>query len=275
MLNLDIYYLHRGRYSFSILNTLLFSFLRCLDLPLQYYLLTSPIIPRLLASFSLNSLPSIYSPTLSTDVLPQARCYVLLFVTISTIKHNYWAWSILHTTMSPLNAIFLPLVNYFFDSINTVLYLYQYTSAAAYPEENVNLTMLAGGAIFICGTAIETFSEMQRRNFRRDPRSQGKPYSNGFFRWARHINYTGFTVYRTGMTVIAGGWVPGLTIAASHIGDFVFRAIPVLENYCSQTVSRVARPLLEIITQANRIQYGKHWEMYKERTKWKLFPGIY
>ena len=170
--------------------------------------------------------------------LPNARTYVLFFVLLSAIKHNYWAWPITLAPMEPTTAILLSLINYTFDSINTALYLCVNTSPTEGIQERITPTIIAGGMIFILGAGIETLSEKKSRNFKIRESNDGKLYTGGLFQLARHINFTGFALYKGGMTILSGGWIAGAFIAGNHLVDFAWRAIPVLSTYFSQKVTR-------------------------------------
>ena len=87
------------------------------------------------------------------------------------------------------------------------------------------------------GILIETISEIQRAQFKKDPANAGKPYSGGLFGWARNINYGGYLVWRTGYALVAGGPVWGLIVGALVFQNFVKNSIPELDGYCQKRVS--------------------------------------
>jgi len=113
-----------------------------------------------------------------------------------------------------------------------------------------------GVALFVIGITVETVSEVQRRNFKRQSKNKGKVFKGGLFNLARHINYAGYTVWRTGFALTGGGWIWGATIFGFFAGDFSRRAIPALDSYCYE-------------------RYGEQWREYKREVGYKLFPGIY
>lgn len=79
---------------------------------------------------------------------------------------------------------------------------------------------------------IETVSEIQRKSARKP----GLPYTKGLWSLSRHPNYLGYTLWRTGYAIAAGGWIWGLASGALFSWDFVTRGIPVLEDYCETKV---------------------------------------
>jgi protein-S-isoprenylcysteine O-methyltransferase Ste14 len=57
------------------------------------------------------------------------------------------------------------------------------------------------------------------------------------FGLSRHINYFGYTVWRTGFALASGSWILAALSASWFTFDFVARGIPVLDEYCSKRVS--------------------------------------
>ncbi|KAF1959195.1 hypothetical protein CC80DRAFT_387824, partial [Byssothecium circinans] len=180
------------------------------------------------------------------------RYYLLLFVSISAFKHVFWAWYLLQAPLTLATTIVLCCINYFFDTVNTFLYLAAYTTPTDY-REGITQTMLIGGILFLLGSTIETSSEWQRRTFKASRYNEGKPFTGGLFRYARHINYTGFTMYRLSATLLTGGWIAAMGVATCHMVDFLARAIPVLDRYC-------------------QMKYGTQWKNYKAQTRAVLIP---
>jgi hypothetical protein len=73
--------------------------------------------------------------------------------------------------------------------------------------------------------------------FKKDRKNKGKVYDAGLFGLSRHINYFGYTLWRTGYALAAGGWTWGAVTASFFVYDFNFRAIPVLQHYLEENVS--------------------------------------
>lgn len=96
---------------------------------------------------------------------------------------------------------------------------------------------IIGVGAYVLGMATESISEIQRKNFKADPRNAGKPYTGGLFGLARHINYGGYTVMRAGYALATGGWMWSAFVGAFFFRDFATRGVPVLDEYCSKSVS--------------------------------------
>ena len=90
--------------------------------------------------------------------------------------------------------------------------------------------------MYLLGTVLERYSEVQRKAFKSKPEKYGKPYSDGLFGVARNINYSGYTLMRTGFALVCGGWVWGAVMGSIVFSDFAFRAVPWLEGYCEAKV---------------------------------------
>ena len=79
-------------------------------------------------------------------------------------------------------------------------------------------------------------SEIQRKRFKDKPENKGKLYGGGLFGLATNINYGGYTLWRTGYAVAAAGLPWGALTGALAFYDFSTRAIPVLDQYCTDRV---------------------------------------
>lgn len=110
--------------------------------------------------------------------------------------------------------------------------------------------------MYALGLWLEWYSEIQRHRFKTDPNNKGKPFSDGLFGYARNINYGGYTLWRTGYSLVCGGWIWGAVMATWFAGDFISRAIPSMDVYCEQ-------------------RYGVQWEEVRRKVPYKLLPWIY
>lgn len=111
-----------------------------------------------------------------------------------------------------------------------------------------------GIALFIEGSFINTFSEVQRMRFKRKPENRGRLYTSGLFSFATHINYTGDIEWAIGAALIAGHWVAGV-IPVAMTAMFVLVHIPRLDAHLEA-------------------KYGEQFERYRASTA-RLFPWLY
>ncbi|CAF3596345.1 unnamed protein product [Rotaria sp. Silwood1] len=89
-----------------------------------------------------------------------------------------------------------------------------------------------------------------------NPINKGKNYSGGLFSLARHINYGGYTLWRTGLALTSGNyWLAALQFFG-HTWDFTMRAVPSLNEHCSK-------------------KYGDSWKKFERDVPYILFPYVW
>lgn len=176
------------------------------------------------------------------------------------MKQSYWAVAIGREEMLLGSAVTIAAFATLMNSIFNALAMWTRTSVNPNASSMTELLQIpyiaAGTALFVAGIAIETISEIQRTRFKDDQRNKGKPYAGGLFGLARNINYTGFTLWKTGYALVAAGPLFGIVIAAMHFYDFSQRAVPVLDQYCAK-------------------RYGQDWQNIRKKVPNVLLPGIY
>lgn len=198
----------------------------------------------------------------------------------SMLKQSYWLLAISKDEMPAGSAVIIALVNTVLNSLNCSLALWTFTSVnpkASTVSELFRSPYIATGlTMYLIGIVTETVSEIQRRNFKRDERNKGKPYAGGLFSLARHVNYTGYSLWRAGFAMVAAGPAWAVVIGGWSVYDFSTRAIPVLDRYCSGRVSPSTVVCLEMNERLTcEIQYGEDWQSVKRRVPSVLFPGLY
>lgn len=108
--------------------------------------------------------------------------------------------------------------------------------------------------LFFIGSYLNSYSEIQRKTWKKDPANKAKCYTKGLFRYSMHINYFGDIALFTGWCLFTYNvWTLGLPLLMALM--FIFHHIPSLDSH-----------LLE--------RYGKEFKTYSEKTK-KLIPFIY
>jgi len=121
-------------------------------------------------------------------------------------------------------------------------------------EASLGVTGFVGIALVIAGSLLNTGSEWQRHVWKRRPGHQGHLLTSGFFRYARHINYSGDLVLFTGWVLMTGRPVL-LVIPALMMCGFVFVNVPAQDRYLEE-------------------RYGEKYRSYARRTA-RLIPFIY
>jgi len=163
---------------------------------------------------------------------------------ITYLNRNEWNWDL---------AISVALANNWFDwCLMKRLAESEVSSSSNIGRDH--LTVLVAVSFFVLGGFLETYSEWQRRKFKDDPRNKGKLYTGGLFAYARHINYLGYILWRTGLGLVSS---PPFTLSYSlyHAFDFYARAIPLLQNYMQS-------------------KYGDQWTEYTKQTDSVLIPFV-
>lgn len=95
----------------------------------------------------------------------------------------------------------------------------------------VGLPEVAGLALYVAGSVLNTGSEWSRLRWKR--RHPGRLYTQGLFRLSRHINYFGDSVLFTGFAIVTGVWWT-LAIPLVMTAGFLFQHIPANENHLAE-----------------------------------------
>ena len=230
----------RGIKKGNPLGTGLFLGLRSLDPFLQYGILAqglgSSIIEKL-GGRTLSHGPSLITDTIIDRLgLSPYRLILLAMATGSAIKQNYWLIGISSEEMPPGPSIGVSVFNTIFNSANDLLFTCSLTSASVNGEHFPQTPLMVGTGLYTVGILTETLSEWQRKKFKQNPANKSKVYEGGLFGLSRHVNYFGYTLWRAGYALAAGGWTWGAVTGAFFAWDFLSRAIPVLSHYCEERV---------------------------------------
>jgi protein-S-isoprenylcysteine O-methyltransferase Ste14 len=234
--------IHRGVKKSNRLGTGLFVGLRALDPFFQYGLLSHSIGSTLLAKVGIQQLPMGLGTNTGTLIdrlgLSPYRLILLGMATGSAMKQIYWILFTGEEEFPPSASIKVSVFNTIGNAINTILFGWAVTSASLSSNETFPQTpLIVGSLLYSVGLLTEAVSETQRRNFKRDPKNKGKPFTGGLWQYARHINYTAYTFWRSGYALAAGGWAWGAFTAAIAFYSFDQRSIPILDGYCTKRVS--------------------------------------
>jgi protein-S-isoprenylcysteine O-methyltransferase Ste14 len=108
--------------------------------------------------------------------------------------------------------------------------------------------------LFIIGCILNSGGEILRNEWKKEPENKGKIYTQGFFRYARHINYFGDILWVTSYALVTKNWY-SIIIPVFLFSFFAFYNAPKLDKYLKE-------------------KYGKGYDEYAKRTK-MLIPFIY
>lgn len=142
--------------------------------------------------------------------------------------------------MSPSFALMACTFNTVMNALNVSMSLWGYASNAPGGRSGIlwgSWTRALGLGMFCLGSFVETFAELQRKAFKDQPANKGKVYMGGFFGMARHINYGGYLVWRTGFAIFSGGLPWGAVVVSYFLWYFSNLGVPALDAYCSERVS--------------------------------------
>lgn len=106
----------------------------------------------------------------------------------SSMKQTIWVLFTSEQEMPVVAALMIATFNTVFNSINSLLSLWTWSSAAT-SEPLASTTFLLGVALFVIVILFEHVSEIQRKMLKSDPKNKGKPYAGGLFSIALNINY--------------------------------------------------------------------------------------
>jgi steroid 5-alpha reductase family enzyme len=110
--------------------------------------------------------------------------------------------------------------------------------------------------MFSVGILTELISELQRKKFKDNAANKGKVYSGGLFSLARHINYGGYTLWRTGLALTSGNYWWAAFQLVLHMYYFTKKVVPELTHYCSN-------------------RYGDDWKKFERDVPNILFPYVW
>ena len=215
--------------------------LRAVEPYLQYQILRHDLAQPLIQAVGGTTLPR--GPPLVTNTpldvigLSPYRSILLAMSVGAMLKQNLHHVFISQEEMGPGPSAAVGAFNAVFNSINSILFVCSQTSASVNGEHFPQTPLILGASLYVVGLSTEFWSEVQRANFKKDPANKGKIYSGGLFGLSRHVNYFGYTLWRGGYALAAGGWVWGAVVGAFFAYDFTQRAIPVLQDYLESKVS--------------------------------------
>eukprot|EP01114_Cavostelium_apophysatum_P012414 TRINITY_DN2771_c0_g1_i2.p1 TRINITY_DN2771_c0_g1~~TRINITY_DN2771_c0_g1_i2.p1 ORF type:complete len:248 (-),score=28.83 TRINITY_DN2771_c0_g1_i2:1-744(-) len=231
----------RGKKDRSLLGRITFTVLRLAEPFLQYYMLTGLGI-TLLSYFG--------AAGVSHVGLTEREALLVAFSIAAVLKQICWVWFIGFETFPFAAAAAVAVYNAVINSINSLV------AIKSPGGKELGTLEYAGLVLFVVGLVTEWGAEIQRLQFKSDPRHRHKIHTKGLFGLARHINYGGYTLWRTGYALATGSLIAAGLTFLFIAGDFARRAIPVLDEYMTK-------------------KYEAQWNNYKRRTPSKLFPGLY
>ncbi|ETI24075.1 hypothetical protein G647_03444 [Cladophialophora carrionii CBS 160.54] len=245
---------YRGTYGHDLLGNVCFVVGRGLDPLLQRYLLKNSPLPKVASALGLRaSVPAVTGgvPLASTGLTPFQTVIWCMSIG-SAAKQIFWKFVVAREPIYPSTAFAISFFNTFLNTLNTLAYSASGSNPTYFPPWSVYV----GTALYITGILTETISELQRKSFKSDPKNDGKIYTGGLWSLVRHVSYTGYSLWRAGFAMAAGGPLWGTFVGLFFLRDFGTRAIPVLDEYMGK-------------------KYGEQWTQVKQKVPYALIPGIW
>ena len=174
------------------------------------------------------------------------RCCLWAFGVMMYIRMNLTTFYLLKRKM--------PIEELFGVIIGCAVYHIGFVLLGGWQSAPFSLLDVFGISLFIIGSYVNTYSEIQRKRFKDDPNNKGKLYTQGLFKYARHINYFGDICWVTGWAIISHNIWSGIIPIMLTMG-FIFSFIPILSSYLEK-------------------KYGDDYQDWAKNTK-KLIPFIY
>lgn len=109
-------------------------------------------------------------------------------------------------------------------------------------------------ALFLVGCVLNSVGEILRNQWKKLPENKGKIYTEGLFKYARHINYFGDLLWVAAYALITQNWY-ACTIPIFLFCFFAFYNAPKLDAYL-------------------KAHYGSGYDEYAKKTK-MLIPFVY
>jgi steroid 5-alpha reductase family enzyme len=113
---------------------------------------------------------------------------------------------------------------------------------------------IMGVGLFLLGSFINTLSDYQRYVWKKIPENKGHLFTQGFFKYAMHINFWGDTVMFIGYALVTQHFMSFIPVFAIMF-NFLLIQIPKLDDYL-------------------RKRYGAEFVDYAGKTR-KFIPFIY
>lgn len=249
----------RGVKKINTSGNLTFVGLRAVEPLIQYGILARGLTSGVLNKAGVQTLPA-GPPNTGTFLdalgLSPYRLILLGMSSGAALKQIYWLLGISEEEMTPAAGATISVFNVIWNGINSILFTCAATSASLSSSSKFPQTpLLVGSALYAVGFSVELAAEVQRKTFKKDPKNSGKLCTTGLWSLSRHINYAGYMLWRVGYAMASGGYIWAAVTGGFFAGDFLSRAIPLLDDYCAK-------------------KYGSQWDAYVQQTPYGFFPYI-
>ena len=119
---------------------------------------------------------------------------------------------------------------------------------------SIDLLDYLGIILFVKGCFLNTFGELQRYFWKKNPMNKGKLFTKGLFAYSMHINYFGDVLWVSGYALITRNYY-AILIPLFLFSFFAFYNIPKLDKYLA-------------------LKYKEQFQAYRKKTK-RFIPFIW
>ncbi len=183
--------------------------------------------------------------TNATD-LNDRRIIIFLFNIIIFVRFFYMMFFLLKRKIPLEESISIPMA--------FAIYYIGFSLFVLPESMSIDILDLIAIALFITGSVLNTGGEIMRDKWKKNPKNKGKIYTDGFFKYSRHINYFGDILWITAYAIITRNWY-SVIVPTCLFCFFTFYNAPKLDRYLQD-------------------KYGKDYDDYAVKTK-MLIPFIY
>jgi protein-S-isoprenylcysteine O-methyltransferase Ste14 len=229
----------RSEKSSTPLPRLVFSVLRAVDPYLQYLLIFNGYGDQILSKVSIATVSA--GPKGTVLIVMGAAAAIKQIINMTYILEA--------------KTLYLPVIGIcIYNTLNNSLA--SLSSLIYGPSNELGSLQYVGISLFGVGILAELISELQRKSFKDNPANKGKLYTGGLFSLARHINYGGYTLWRTGLALTSGNYWWAAFQFFFHMYHFTNNVVPELASYCSK-------------------RYGEDWKKFEHDVPNILIPYVW
>ncbi|MBS1681493.1 MAG: DUF1295 domain-containing protein [Bacteroidetes bacterium] len=192
-----------------------------------------------------NRIESIFSITNSSEQVYR-RIIIFVFNIITFFRLSYMMIVLLKRNIPWEESISVPFA--------FALYYIGFTLFVLPASATIDVIDFFAVTMFIAGSVLNSGGEILRDRWKKIPENNGKIYTEGFFKYSRHINYFGDILWVTAYAIITRN-IYAASIPVFIFCFFAFFNAPKLDAYLKK-------------------KYGEDYTLYARNTK-MLIPFIY
>ncbi|KZP04064.1 DUF1295-domain-containing protein [Athelia psychrophila] len=241
---------------------------RAADAPFQYLLFSRGFAVSTASALGLRASNVLVKAGPGAGGLGPVPTLLTGLYALAALRHVYWL-TFTNTYEFPFGqAVQVVLYNLVVDTFITISAVQALATTSNVPDltnldgsgfgsfvDALGWKQWTGIGMFVVGLLIESLSEELRKSFKNDPKNKGKIVDAGLWSLVRHPNYSGHTIWRSGIALATGSIGATVGFALFQAGVLLGQSIPGLAGHMAA-------------------RYGAQWTAYEKRVTYKLVPGI-